>query len=182
MTIRFFTGNSRRSRGVGCLSLVLGISFSVSATATQSAAAEQSARDEGIAGGAAVKETTLVMEDAWVRAMPPGKPMTAAYVDLKNIGDSAVAVVSASADIAGSVELHISKEVDGYTKMQQIHGFAVAAGESVKLAPGGMHLMLFDLTYTPEPGDEVTVCIQLAGGGEVCGKAGVFKSVYDREK
>lgn len=118
----------------------------------------------------------LYIEDAWVRALPPVKNVTAAYMVVVNDSDSAAAVVGGRADIAGSVEIHRSREVDGYMRMEQLPGFAVAAGERVELAPGGTHLMLMDLSFMPQPGDTVTLCLELAGGAEVCTEADTRKT------
>lgn len=116
------------------------------------------------------------IEDAWVRALPPVKKLTAAYLSVVNDGDSAVAVVGGRADIAGSVEIHRTREVDGLMRMEPITGLAVAAGERVDLAPGGTHLMLLDLTFMPQPGDTVELCLRLAGGEEVCTEADTRKT------
>ena len=81
--------------------------------------------------------------------------------------------VGASADAAEKAELHTTRKVDGLMRMEQLQGLAVAPGERVVLAPGGTHLMLLELAYMPAPGDDVQLCLQLAGGGEVCTTAEV---------
>jgi periplasmic copper chaperone A len=121
----------------------------------------------------AAQETKLEIEAAWVRALPPVQPSTAAYLTLVNQGDVAVAVVGASSPVAKKVELHTTRKVDGLTRMEQLQGVAVAPGERVVLAPGGTHLMLLDLVYMPVPGDDIQLCLQLAAGGEVCTTAEV---------
>ncbi len=123
----------------------------------------------------------LYIEDAWVRALPPVKKVTAAYLSIVNDGDTAAAVVGGRADIAGSVEIHRSSEVDGLMRMEQLPGFAVAAGERVELAPGGIHLMLMDLSFMPQPGDTVELCLLLAGGEEVCTEADTRKTAAGDE-
>ena len=122
---------------------------------------------------AAAQDTKLEIEDAWVRALPPFQPNTAAYLAVVNQGEVAVAIVGASSNVAKKVELHTTRKVDGLMRMEQLQGLAVAPGERVVLAPGGTHLMLLELTYMPAPGDDVQLCLQLAGGGEVCTTAEV---------
>jgi periplasmic copper chaperone A len=121
----------------------------------------------------AAQESKLQIEDAWVRALPPFQPNTAAYLTLVNEGDVAVAVVGATSPVAKKVELHTTRKVDGLMRMEQLQGLAVAPGERVVLAPGGTHLMLLDLAYMPVPGDDIQLCLQLAAGGEVCTTAEV---------
>ena len=117
----------------------------------------------------------LDIEGAWVRALPPFQPNTAAYFTLVNRGEAAIAVVGASADVADKVEIHTSREVDGLMRMEQLQGLAVAPGEEVKLSPGGTHLMLLGLKYMPAPGDEVRLCLLLGSGEEVCTAADVVR-------
>lgn len=124
----------------------------------------------------AEQDTALEIENAWVRALPPFQPNTAAYLSLVNRGDVAVAIVGASSNAAEKVELHTTRKVDGLMRMEQLQALAVAPGERVELAPGGMHLMLFGLAYRPVPGDDIRLCLQLVSGDEVCTVAAVRMS------
>jgi copper(I)-binding protein len=121
----------------------------------------------------ASQETALEFSNAWVRSLPPSQSNTAGYLTLVNRGETAVAVVGASSDLAKKVELHTTRQVDGLMRMERLEGLAVAPGETVELAPGGTHLMLLGLAYMPVPGDEVRLCLQLASGEEVCTNAEV---------
>ena len=127
-------------------------------------------------GISAQQPPALELEDSWVRALPPTQSNTAAYMTLHNRGDSTIEIAGASADIAQSVEIHTSREVDGYMRMEQLPGLSVAPGKSLQLAPGGTHLMLLELSHMPIPGETVRVCLELAAGGEVCNDAAVRKS------
>ena len=63
------------------------------------------------------QDTVLEIENAWVRALPPGQPNTAAYLTLVNRGEVAVVVESASADVADKAEMHTVRSVDGHMRM-----------------------------------------------------------------
>jgi copper(I)-binding protein len=117
----------------------------------------------------------LVFENVWIRALPASQPNTAAYLTVANRGKDAVAIVGASADVARKTEIHTTREVDGYLRMEKLPGLALAPEESLELIPGGTHLMLFDLVYTPVPGDEINVCLLLDSGDEICAVAQVRK-------
>lgn len=121
----------------------------------------------------------LGMSDAWVRALPPGQPNTAGYLVVTNSADTAVTIVGASSPLAGSVEIHTTREVDGLQRMERLDQVEVAAGQSVAFAPGGMHLMLLRVSRMPAPGEEVQLCLQLAKGDELCTLALVRKSAGD---
>lgn len=120
--------------------------------------------------------TPLVIENAWVRALPPAQPSTAGYLTLVNNGDKTIVIVSASADVAEQVEIHTTRSADGLTRMQQLLGLDLAPGERLDLAPGGTHLMLLGLEKMPVPSDRVQLCLQLASKSEVCTLAEVRKN------
>lgn len=117
----------------------------------------------------------VVIEQAWVRAMPPTQRMTAAYLTVINRGDGPVKITGASSPLASAAELHESREVDGYTRMERLHQLPLAAGEAVHLSPGGMHLMLMGLEHMPAPGSTVQLCLSLSAGEAVCVDAPVKK-------
>jgi hypothetical protein len=79
-----------------------------------------------------------------------------------------IMVVSAASSAARTDELHETAMVDGQmARRVRPGGFAVPARGSHRLAPGGDHLMLMDLTAPIRPGDEVTLTLTLAGGATV---------------
>lgn len=122
----------------------------------------------------------LVVENPWVRALPPTQPTTAAYMTLTNRGESDISVVGARADIAQTVEIHTTGKIDSYMRMEQLQSLRVAPGESLQLAPGGTHLMLLQLARMPVPGETVRLCLELASGGEVCTEAEVRKTAANQ--
>lgn len=124
----------------------------------------------------AAEPVALVLSDAWVRALPPGQPNTAAYLVVTNSGGSTVTIVGASTAIADKAEIHTTREVDGLQRMEQLMQLQVGPGQSLAFAPGGTHLMLLGLRQMPVQGDEVRLCLQLAGGDEVCTITDVRKS------
>ncbi len=124
----------------------------------------------------AAGQATVIVSEAWVRALPPGQPNTAAYLVVANTGDVPVTIVGASSPIAGTVEIHTTREVDGYQRMEQLEQVQVGAGQRAEFAPGGAHLMLLGLSAMPVPGDEVRICLQLASDDELCTLAAVRKS------
>ena len=120
--------------------------------------------------------TAVAISDAWVRALPPGQPNTAAYLTVSNSGGTAWTITGATADIADEVQIHTTREVDGYQRMEQLARLDVAPGQAVAFAPGGAHLMLLGLKRMPVPGEHVRLCLQSAEGGEACTTADVRKT------
>ena len=107
---------------------------------------------------------SLTLSDAWVRALPPGQPNTAAYLTVTNAGDEAVTIIGGTTDIAEAVEIHTTREVDGYQRMEQLSQVPLAPGASSSFSPGGTHLMLLGLAKMPSPGERVQLCLTLADG------------------
>lgn len=115
----------------------------------------------------------IYLESAWVRAMPPFQPNSAGYMTVINRRESAIGIVGASSSVARKTELHTTRKVDGLMRMEKLEGLAVAPGERSELAPGGNHLMLIGLAFRPVPGDDITLCLELASGEEICTRADV---------
>ncbi len=118
----------------------------------------------------------LGIEAAWVRALPPTQKTTAAYMTLTNRGGAAIEIVGVSTPIAAQVEIHTTREVEGYMRMERLEGLSLAPGESLRLVPGGTHLMLVGLERMPLPGENVEICLQPGAGTVVCTDAAVRRS------
>lgn len=106
----------------------------------------------------------LVVENAWIRAAPPGATMLAGYAMLKNAGDAPVVVSGASSADFGDVSLHESVNENGVERMRAIGDLSIAPGSSVVFAPGGKHFMLMDARRDPKAGDSVKLHIATRSG------------------
>ncbi len=91
---------------------------------------------------------------------------SAVYLTLRNNGDVADTLVSAATDAAQAVEIHESRMEDGVMRMRQRDNVEIPAGESVVLAPGGLHVMLIGLTQELTEGDEFDVTLTLTRSGQ----------------
>lgn len=96
---------------------------------------------------------SLQVTDAWVRGTVPAQKVTGAFMEISS--KQAARLVSADSPAAAVVELHTMSMKDGVMKMTQVEGIDVSAGQSVKLAPGGYHLMLMGLKQQMKPGERV---------------------------
>ena len=95
----------------------------------------------------------VAITDAWARANSPGQKVGAAYMTLSSAQDTTM--IKAEADIAGSVEIHSMNMENGVMKMRMLEELSLKAGKLEKLAPGGFHLMLFDLKKPLLAGENV---------------------------
>jgi periplasmic copper chaperone A len=114
-----------------------------------------------------IEAKPLVVQDAWVRATPPGADIAAAYMTLRNTGTTLITVTGVESPIAGHAMIHETKVEGGQSKMRPHEQLAIAPGATVKLQPGGLHVMMHDLKQPLTVGEKVPLVIQLSGGGTV---------------
>ena len=109
-----------------------------------------------------------------IRATVAGIPSSAAYLKITNNGVSDDRLISAKAAIAQRVEIHSMEMDNGVMRMRAINGgLFIAAGESVTLAPGGLHIMLMGLTtdLAPDTKHEIILVFEKAGDVKLTGTA-----------
>lgn len=125
----------------------------------------------GLAGVALAQEVRtgdLVITQAWARATPGGAKVGGAYLTIENKGSTADRLIGGSADIAGKVEVHEMATRNGVMTMRALdNGLTIEPGKTVKLAPGGYHLMMFDLKSPLKQGDKVPVVLDFEKAGKV---------------
>ncbi|MCX5496265.1 copper chaperone PCu(A)C [Kaistia dalseonensis] len=82
----------------------------------------------------------------WTRATPPGAAVGGGYLTISNEGSTDDRLISATADVTGRVEIHEMAVKDGIMTMRALpDGLLIPAGQTVKLDPGGFHIMFLDL-------------------------------------
>ncbi|WP_322520975.1 copper chaperone PCu(A)C [Guyparkeria halophila] len=106
----------------------------------------------------------LEVREPWVVLAPPGAYATAAFMELHNAGEVPVDVVEADAPGFETVELHRSFNEDGMHRMVRQDRISVPAGESVALAPGGLHIMLIGPETAPAEGERIAIELRFDDG------------------
>jgi periplasmic copper chaperone A len=115
-----------------------------------------------------VKAGDLVITQAWSRATPGGAKIGGGYLTIENKGSAPDRLIGGSADIAGKVEVHEMAMNNGVMTMRPLEkGLAIEPGKTVKLAPGGYHLMMFDLKGPLKQGDKLPVTLEFEKAGKV---------------
>jgi copper(I)-binding protein len=102
----------------------------------------------------------------YARATAPGQPTGGGFLSLQNAGP-ADRLLSASADISKSVELHEMKMEGDVMRMRQVEGIALPTGQKVALAPGGLHIMFIGLKAPLKEGDKFPLVLKFEKAGEV---------------
>lgn len=124
-----------------------------------------------IAASAAAHETrtgSLVIEHAWARATTAVQKNGSVYMTIANHGGEPDRLVGARSSAAGSATLHVNTVTpEGVVQMRSVDTVDIAPGGEVRLAPGGLHIMLSGLS-APLAGDtKVPMTLVFERAGEV---------------
>ena len=115
------------------------------------------------AGASPAVAQSVKAENAWARATVPGQKTGSVYVELTSSTDGAL--VAAASPVAARAELHSMTMDGGVMRMRALPRVELPAGKTVKLAPGGLHVMLVDLKQPLKAGDKVPVTLSVQSPG-----------------
>jgi periplasmic copper chaperone A len=115
-----------------------------------------------------VKAGDLVITQAWSRATPGGAKIGGGYLTIENKGSTPDRLIGGSADVADKIQVHEMAMNNGVMTMRSLDdGLTIEPGKTVKLAPGGYHLMMLDLKGPLKQGDKVPVTLEFEKAGKV---------------
>jgi len=113
------------------------------------------------------KAGDIVIEKPWARATPKGAEVGAGYFVVHNNGAAPDTLTGGSADFA-TVEIHEMKTEGGVMKMAEMtNGLDIPAHGTIRLAPGGYHVMFTHLTKPLTKGEKVHATLPFAPAGPV---------------
>ena len=112
-------------------------------------------------------QVAVTLDDGQIRLPMPGRSVSAGYFTLRNNAEQQMVLTAVSSDAFKRIELHQHSHKDGMMRMEQIEKIDIPAGESVELAPGGLHLMLFEPTKTLQVGQSVELILHFADGQQL---------------
>lgn len=136
-----------------------------------------------LVAGACGSSTQVSVSDPWARTSAGDQTTGAAYMVISG-GDEPDRLIGAAvpSSIAAKTEIHETVESDGSSDgmgdmeqmggmdgeamtMRPVDGIDIPAGETVRLEPGGYHIMLIDLAKPLTSGDtfELTLTFEKAG-------------------
>lgn len=115
-----------------------------------------------------IKAGTLKIETPWTRATPGGAKVAGGYLTITNTGTTADRLVGGSLPQAGRFEVHEMKTENGVMTMRPITGgLEIKPGETVKLAPGGYHVMFMELKEPLKEGETLAGELRFEKAGTV---------------
>jgi copper(I)-binding protein len=124
----------------------------------------------------APQASPIKIEQAWARSTPPVAKTAAAYMTIVNTGHEDDTLLSASTPVAGMADVHHSFLENGIEKMRPAGPLDLKPGASLKLSPGGYHVMLMDLKGPLTAGQTFPVTLVFKKAGNVTAVVHVQKA------
>jgi copper(I)-binding protein len=108
----------------------------------------------------------IVIKDQWIR---PGaeKMATALYFTLENNGSEADTLYAVETNIAKMVQIHETYSSGDVMGMREIGKIIIEPESSVKLEPGGMHIMVMRLKKDINKRDEIEFKLHFKNAGSI---------------
>lgn len=103
----------------------------------------------------------------YARATAAGQPTGGGFLRLDNKGTAPDRLLSASAEVSSTVELHSMKMEGDVMRMRQVDTIDLPAGQVVELKPGGLHIMFIGLKAPLKEGDRFPLKLKFERAGEV---------------
>ena len=105
----------------------------------------------------------IYVNDGYVRLSAVPRHPAVAYFTLHGVAADAT-LVSVTSEVAIRAELHESMQKGNMASMKPIDHVALPAASKVVFAPGGKHVMLYDINPTIVPGRTVPLLFTFADG------------------
>jgi copper(I)-binding protein len=102
------------------------------------------------------KVGSLVVDHPWTRATPGGAKVAGGYMIITNNGTQADRLIGGTLPQAGRFELHEMRMEGDVMKMRPLpKGLEIKPGQTVKLEPGGHHVMFTGLKAPLKQGEKI---------------------------
>jgi protein SCO1/2 len=121
------------------------------------------------------------IEKAWIRAVPPNSKNSAAYMVLHNQSSKEDRLIGIKTSIAEIAEMHTVVREGELISMEQVENISLPANSSVKIAPGGFHIMLINLKKPAKAGEKVGLTLKFQHAGEMKLMAPVKKNMMEED-
>lgn len=110
----------------------------------------------------------LKLSDSCIRAMLPGAQVAGGYLTITNTGQTNDRLISVSSARSGKAEIHeMAIDHDVMIMRELPKGLEIPAGKSVKLSPGGYHLMLMNIAEPLKQGQVNKLTLKFEKSGAV---------------
>lgn len=117
--------------------------------------------------GEITRAGTLEIDSPWARASVGTTRPSAAYVTIRNTGDRPERLIEVTTPVAGHAETHAMAHEGGMMKMRPAGPLEIPPEGELRLAPGGLHIMLMELKEPLEEGAGLALTLVFETAGEV---------------
>ena len=121
-----------------------------------------------------VRQGDLEVDSAWARASIGTSRPGAAYFTVRNLGDETDRLTGLSSPVSAMPMLHETTLSEGVSRMAHVEAAEIPAGGELTLEPGGMHVMLMELTTPLKEGATFPLTLTFEAGGEITVEVPVF--------
>ncbi len=117
----------------------------------------------------------ITIANAIVPLAPKSAMAHAAYMELTNTGDTTRSIIGVTAPNYAMAHLHQSQDTNGIATMTSIDQLDIQPGQTLRLEPGGLHVMLMKPAVPLALGDTVIFEVQFASGDTMTVAADVLR-------
>lgn len=117
----------------------------------------------------------IKIENAWVKAVPKGATMSAAYFEIFNENKNAVDLIRASSTYSETVEIHTHLHEDGIMKMRQVPKLTIKGNGKTILRPMSDHIMFIGLRREIKKTEVIDLTLEFSNGDKIDLKVPVKK-------
>ncbi|HEU4957583.1 MAG TPA: copper chaperone PCu(A)C [Sphingomicrobium sp.] len=110
-------------------------------------------------------EPDIDVTDAWARPTRGDAP-GAVYVTIENKGGKDDRLIGVMTDHAAMAMVHQTEISNGVARMRMANEINVPAGDSIKMVPGGTHIMLEGLRTPLHTGDTFELVLKFRSSGD----------------
>lgn len=125
---------------------------------------------------------SLNIINPWLPETPPGARVMAGFMEIHNPGNKNLEITAVSSPDFNSIEMHLSKDVDGVAKMLQQKTLNIPAKGKLALKAGSYHLMLMQPKKRLMEGDKTPLTFTLSNGETISFNAPVKKNKTKKHK
>lgn len=119
--------------------------------------------------GAAPEVTAgnISVAQAWSRPTPPVAAQGAAYLTIRNSSAKPDQLQSVATPVAGSAEFNETRKLRGVVQMRAVPSLDILPGQTLRLEPGALHIMLLNLLHPLTAGTVYPLTLNFRDAGAV---------------
>jgi copper(I)-binding protein len=112
----------------------------------------------------------LAVTDSWAPTTPPGAQAAVVYLTIENGTAAEDRLVSVTADRCGTIELHATQFDENHVmrmRLAEPELLAIPAGDTMEMAPGGLHVMCVAPPSPFRAGEELDLTVSMETAGDL---------------